>query len=56
MQTQQRDARKNYIGIVNDWVEEQRAVASPAKSDHVVREFFVAVMTAVLKRRRQTGS
>jgi hypothetical protein len=50
MPTQQREARKNYIGIVSDMVAEQRAVASTAKSDHVVKDFLAAVR-AVLKRR-----
>lgn len=54
MPAQQREAKKNYIGIVNDWLEEQRSVASPAKSDHVVKDFFLAMMSAVLKRRRET--
>jgi hypothetical protein len=56
MQAQQRDLRKNYIGIVNDRVAEQRAVESLAKSGHLVRDYFVALMAAVLKRRRETRS
>jgi hypothetical protein len=52
MPAQRRDPGKNYIGIVNDRVDEQRAVASPAKPDRVVRDFFVAVMAAVLRRQR----
>jgi len=54
MPAQQRDARKNYIGIVNDRVDEQLAVESRAKSDHVVKDFFVAVMASVRKRPRET--
>jgi hypothetical protein len=56
MQAQQRDLRKNYIGIVNDRVAEQRAVESLAKSGHLVRDYFVALMAAVLKRRREARS
>ncbi len=56
MPAQQRDVRRNYIGIVNDRVAEQRAVESPAKSGHLVRDYFLALMAAVLKRRRETGS
>jgi hypothetical protein len=41
MPAQQYDARKNYIGIVTDRVEEQRAVESRAKSDHVVKVFLL---------------
>ena len=54
MPAQQQEAKRNYIGIVNDRVEEQRAVESRAKSDHVVRGFFVAVMAAVRKRPRES--
>ena len=49
-----RDIRRNYIGIVDDGAEAQGAATLRAKSDDVVRNFFVAVMTAVLKRRRET--
>ena len=56
MPAQQRDARKNYIGIVNDGVEEQRAAESRVKSDHVVKDFFVAVMAAVRKRQGEARS
>lgn len=50
-----RDSRKNYIGIVNDRVAEQRAVESLSKSGHFVKQYFLALM-AVLKRRRETRS
>jgi hypothetical protein len=56
MQTQQRDLRKNYIGIVDDRVAEQRAVESLAKSGHLVKEYFLALIAAVMKRRRETRS
>ena len=52
----QRDSRKNYIGIVSDRAEEQRAVESLMKSGHLVKDFFVAVMAAVLNRRDETRS
>lgn len=54
MPAQQQEARKNYIGIVSDSVEEQLAVESRAKSDHVVKDFFVAVLASVRKRPRET--
>jgi hypothetical protein len=47
--------RKNYIGIVQDRGAE-RAVEAPEASGHVVKEYFLAVMAAVLKRRRETRS
>ena len=51
MPTQQRDVRKNYIGIVHDRAAEQRAVEPLATSDHVVKAYFLNLMAAVLKRR-----
>ena len=48
--------RKNYIGIVHDRCAEQGAVESPATSRHFVKEYFLALMAAVLKRRRETRS
>lgn len=56
MPAQQRDLRKNYIGIVNDRAAEQYAVESLATSDHVVKQYFLALMAAVLKRRREARS
>lgn len=56
MPAQPRDSRRNFIGIVNDRVDEQRAVESLAKSDHLVKDFFVAVMAVVLKRQDETRS
>ncbi len=56
MPAQQRNLRKNYIGIVDDGVAEQRAVESPATSGHFVKAYFIALMAAVLKQRRKTRS
>lgn len=56
MPAQQRDLRKNYIGIVSDRIEEQRAVEPAAKSGDLVRDYFLALMAAVLKRGRETRS
>ena len=53
MPAQQQDARKNYIGIVSDKIEEQRADEWLIKSSQRVQGFFLGVMAAVL--RRQTG-
>ncbi len=54
MPTRQPDLRKNYIGIVNDRVAEQRTVESLATSGHFVKEYFLALMAVVLNRRRET--
>jgi hypothetical protein len=51
MPAQQRDLRKNYIGLVNDKDEEQCAVESPAKADRGVADYFRALMAAVRNRR-----
>jgi hypothetical protein len=56
MPAQQRNLKKNYIGIVNDRVAEQRDVESLPKSGHSVKEYFLALMVAVLKRRHETRS
>ncbi len=56
MPAQQRDSKKNYIGIVNDSVAEQRAIESLAKSGNSIRQYFLALMAAVQKRRRETRS
>ena len=56
MPAQQQDLRKNFIGIVNDRIAEQRAVESLAKSGHFVKEYFLTLMAAVMKRQRETRS
>ena len=56
MPAQQRNLKKNYIGIVNDRVAEQRAVETLSKSGHSVKEYLLALTVAVLKRRRETRS
>ncbi len=56
MPAQQQSSRKNYIGIVDDRVAEQRAVESLATSGHFVKQYLLALMAAVLKRRRETRS
>ena len=56
MPAQQRDSKKNYIGIVNDSVAEQHAIDSLTKSGSFVKDYFLALMAAVLKRRRETRS
>ena len=50
MPAQKRELRKNYIGIVSDKTEEQRAVESLAKSDRVLKDYLRGLMAAVLNR------
>ena len=51
MPAQQQESRKNYIGILNDKIEEQRAPGQPAKSDRLMQDYLLGLMAAVLKRR-----
>ena len=41
---------KNYIGIVSDKTEEQRAVESLVKSDRLLKDYLRGLMPAVLNR------
>ena len=47
----QQDARKNYIGIVNDTTEDERAARSAAWSQPRVMSYLVSRLRAALKRR-----
>lgn len=46
----QQDARKNYIGLVNDTAEEERLAGSSAWPQPHVMGYLVARLAAVLKR------
>ena len=50
MPAQQRELRKNYIGLVSDKAEEQHAVESQAKPDHRVKDYFRKLVAAVRNR------
>jgi hypothetical protein len=50
MPVRQRELKKNYIRIVSDQTDEQRAVDSPAKSDHLTKKDLLGLMAAVLSR------
>jgi hypothetical protein len=54
MPAQQREAKKNYIGIVSDKTDEQRAVDSLPKSDRLAKEYLLSLMAAVLHRDVET--
>ncbi|GLR84207.1 hypothetical protein [Bradyrhizobium iriomotense] len=49
----QQDARKNYIGIVNDTSEDERVADNAARSQPHVVSYLVGRLAAVLKRRRK---
>ncbi len=48
--------RKNYIGLLSDRIEEQAAAKSPTKSDRLLRDFFLGLMSGVLNRRNEADS
>lgn len=50
MPTEIGQSRKNYIGVVSDKAEEQRAIQSLAKSDHALGKYFLGLIAAVLNR------
>jgi hypothetical protein len=50
MPTQQRELRKNYIGIVSDKFDEQCAVELRTKSGHLMKDRLLRLMAVVLKR------
>ena len=52
MPAQQRDSKKNYIGIVNDGVAEQRAIGSLAK----IRQFREGLFPCVDGGRAETAT
>jgi hypothetical protein len=51
MPVQEREMRQNYIGIVRDKLDAQRAVESPAKSDNLMKNYLRRLMSAMLKQR-----
>lgn len=52
MPTQKREAGKNYIGLLNDEGEEQRAAELQSAADRRIREYFLGLMAAMFDRRR----
>jgi hypothetical protein len=51
MSAQEGRSKRNFIAIVSDKTEEQRAVAELASSDRRVRDYVLGLMAAVMKRR-----
>jgi hypothetical protein len=52
MPTQKRETGKNYIGILTDEIEEQRAAEVQSATDRRMKEYFVDMVAAMLNRRR----
>jgi hypothetical protein len=51
MQAQERQSRKNYIGIISDRFEEQRTFETLPKSDRPIKDWLRRLMTVVLDLR-----
>ena len=52
MPTQKRETGKNYIGLLSDEIEEQRAIEAQSAADRRVKEYFVGLVAAMFNRRR----
>ena len=50
MPAQQQELKKNYIGVVSDKTDEQRAVHLMPKSDRPAKQYLLSVIAAVLDR------
>jgi hypothetical protein len=51
MQAQQRELRKNYIGLISDKSDEQHAVESQSTRDRRVKD-YLRTLVAVVRNRR----
>jgi hypothetical protein len=56
MSAQERESKRNFIAILSDKTEEQRAVESPTKSDRLGGRTFLGLMAGVLNRARTPGN
>jgi hypothetical protein len=54
MHVQEQEVRENYIGIVCDRTEEQRAIASVSHSTLLMRDSARGLMAALFNRRNNT--
>ncbi len=50
MPAQQRELKKNYIGLVTDRTDEQPAIDTLAKPDRFTRTYLLGLIAAVLNR------
>ena len=55
IQAQQRELRKNYIGIISSKFAEQGAGELRVKSDHRVKNYFLRLIAAVRSHRAGPG-
>jgi hypothetical protein len=52
---EERQLRKNYIGLLCDNAEEQHAIESLPKSDRLMKDYALALMAVVRSRYRDIG-
>ena len=52
MPTQKRETGKNYIGLLSDEVEQQRAVEVQSAIDRRMKAYVLGLMAAMFNRRR----
>ena len=50
MPAQQRELKKNFIAILSDRAEEQRAANLPARSGRRMKDYLLGLMAAMLNR------
>jgi hypothetical protein len=44
----ERELSKNYIDILNDWIDEQHAIVSTEKPGRLIEDYFLRLTAAVL--------
>jgi hypothetical protein len=52
MSAQERELGKNYIGILCEATEEQRTLDLLPKSDRLMKDYFLDLVAAMLRRQR----
>jgi hypothetical protein len=55
MPAQQREMKKNYIGLVNDKIEQQRGKEPPARPGRPLKDYILGLLDAVLDRHGDAG-
>jgi hypothetical protein len=55
MPAQQRELKKNYIGILSDKLEDLRPADPPANSGRLMKDYLLGLVAAVLNRHGCAG-
>jgi hypothetical protein len=53
---QKQELRKNYISVLSDGIDEQRAAEALAQSPHQMKDFFRGLIASILIRRGEPTS